>query len=284
MWPHPDGAWRLVPVHPADFESLLALRIRAMRPSLEALGRFDPERARERLASTFASEHMHHIVRGNERLGLLTLRPTASALWMDHLYIDPAYQGQGIGAWAMDVACALADQRRLPLHLLVLKQSPAIRFYANNGLQTLREGEWDIELRREPRPEPMAVVQALWRHFQAREWRVARALLHDQAQMHWWASGESISGGDTIIAVNEEYPEGWTIHPLQFDLMQDGRAHAMVRVEHAPHNFLVRQLTRVRDGLITHIDELWAQCEAPPAWRTPERFAGLASMPGWPDA
>ena len=32
----------LAPVRPEDFESLLALRIRAMRPSLERLGRFEP--------------------------------------------------------------------------------------------------------------------------------------------------------------------------------------------------------------------------------------------------
>ena len=43
----------LEPVAESDFESLAALRIEAMRESLEQLGRFDPERARERLRAGF---------------------------------------------------------------------------------------------------------------------------------------------------------------------------------------------------------------------------------------
>ena len=40
-------------VQAEDFEALLALRMAAMRPSLEAMGRFDPARARERFAGQF---------------------------------------------------------------------------------------------------------------------------------------------------------------------------------------------------------------------------------------
>ncbi|RMN79860.1 hypothetical protein ALQ56_05513, partial [Pseudomonas syringae pv. papulans] len=38
----------LVTVQPEDFETLVAIRIEAMRESLERVGRFDPVRARER--------------------------------------------------------------------------------------------------------------------------------------------------------------------------------------------------------------------------------------------
>ena len=51
------AALRDLPVTEADFEALLAIRIEAMRDSLERLGRFDPERARARLRSTFRPEH-----------------------------------------------------------------------------------------------------------------------------------------------------------------------------------------------------------------------------------
>ena len=47
MWPTPDAGLRYEPVRAGDFEALLALRIRALQPSLEALGRFSPERARD---------------------------------------------------------------------------------------------------------------------------------------------------------------------------------------------------------------------------------------------
>ena len=45
-----EPALRYPAVSEADFEDLLALRIAAMRESLERLGRFDPERARSRRA------------------------------------------------------------------------------------------------------------------------------------------------------------------------------------------------------------------------------------------
>ena len=48
-----EPALRYPAVSEADFEDLLALRIAAMRESLERLGRFDPERARSRLQATF---------------------------------------------------------------------------------------------------------------------------------------------------------------------------------------------------------------------------------------
>lgn len=51
----------LSPVSAVDFDDMVALRIEALRESLERLGRFDPVRARERLAAGFAPEYMRHI-------------------------------------------------------------------------------------------------------------------------------------------------------------------------------------------------------------------------------
>lgn len=51
----------LTTVFSTDFDGMVAIRIEALRESLERLGRFDPVRARERLAAGFAPEHMRHI-------------------------------------------------------------------------------------------------------------------------------------------------------------------------------------------------------------------------------
>ncbi len=40
----------------ANFDELVAIRITAMRDSLERVGRFDPERARERLRKSIAED------------------------------------------------------------------------------------------------------------------------------------------------------------------------------------------------------------------------------------
>lgn len=134
-----------------DFEPMLAIRIEALRVSLERLGRFDPVRARERLAAGFAPEHMRHIELDGERIGFITLRPESgplpSALHLAHLYVRPAFQDQGIGAWALDWAKAQATGQDFDITLSALKQSAANRFYLRHGFVQVAEAEFDLDYR-----------------------------------------------------------------------------------------------------------------------------------------
>jgi GNAT superfamily N-acetyltransferase len=277
-WPTPADEPGLHPVRPGDFEDLLALRIRAMRPSLETIGRFHPERARERLASTFVPQHMHHLVRGGQRVGAVTLRPTPEALVVDHLYIEPAHQRTGVGAWVMDWACASADLRRLPPELEALRGSDSNCFYLRHGMVEVGADDLHVAYRREPCTSPLVVLGGLWRAIQARDWPAVRALLHEDAVVHWLASGEQMSA-DAYVAVNAAYPEGWSVEPLQLQALHDARVLSLVRVPHGAEVHLAHSLARVRHGRIVHLQELWATCHEPPAWRTPARFAGLRRVP-----
>jgi len=141
----------LSPVSAVDFDDMVALRIEALRESLERLGRFDPVRARERLAAGFAPKHMRHIELDGERIGFITLRPDSGpvppALHLDHLYIRPAWQGQGIGAWALDWAKAQAVSQDYDITLSALKQSAANRFYLRHGFVQVTEAEFDLDYR-----------------------------------------------------------------------------------------------------------------------------------------
>ena len=104
--PHPIAVGQLrvhfEPVVEADFDALVALREAALRESLERLGLFSQERSRERLGSNFRPEFMRHIVCDGKRVGLLTVFPDGDALKLQHLYLSPEAQGQGIGAWALE--------------------------------------------------------------------------------------------------------------------------------------------------------------------------------------
>src|SRR5881397_3294812 len=81
----------------SDAEALVALRIEAMRESLERIGRFDPQRARERFLSGFSAEHTRQIHVGGELVGFFVVKPHEHGLLLDHLYIHPDHQGKGIG-------------------------------------------------------------------------------------------------------------------------------------------------------------------------------------------
>jgi len=123
----------------------------ALRPSLERLGRFDPVRARERLAAGFKPEHMQHINLDGQRIGFITLRPDDGAglhaLHLDHLYIRPACQGQGIGAWALNWAKEQAAGQGCDITLSALKHSASNRFYLRHGFVQVGESEFDLDYR-----------------------------------------------------------------------------------------------------------------------------------------
>jgi GNAT superfamily N-acetyltransferase len=259
-----------------DFEALHALRLRAMRESLERLGRYDPQTARERLAAGFAPEHTQHIVVDGRRVGFLVLKHLSHVMRLDHLYIDPAHQRRGIGAQVMRWVFAQADGAQFPLELCALKGSDANRFYLRHGCVKTGEGDWDIDYLRMPPSEGVRAVRALWSALQAGNWSAARALLHDDLQAVWWTSGERFAGADAFIEVNARYPEGWTVRVIDVSMLRDGRAMAVVRVDQPPHSFFATSFYLTDDGIITAIDEYWATLEAPPPWRNLGAIAGAS--------
>ncbi|SSW64440.1 GNAT family N-acetyltransferase [Achromobacter agilis] len=144
---------RYEPVGEADFEALLALRIEAMRESLERLGRFDPERARSRLRSTFRPEHTWSIELDGQRLGFYALRPDGDGLRLDHLYLRPGSQGAGLGSQVLRRILEDADRLGLPVRVGALRGSDSNRFYQRHGFVQTAESEWDIDYLR-PAPPP----------------------------------------------------------------------------------------------------------------------------------
>ena len=77
----------------------------------------------------------------------MLFRSRADDLLLDHLYIDPAAQGHGIGSWVMQQVLANADARRLPVAVTALKHSAANRFYQRHGFVPVGEGELEIHYR-----------------------------------------------------------------------------------------------------------------------------------------
>ncbi|WP_213959963.1 GNAT family N-acetyltransferase [Variovorax sp. dw_954] len=132
----------LQPVDSSDFEAMLALRVDAMRPSLERVGRFDADRSRERLQAGFVLPFMHHIaLDGDQRIGFVTLKPEGSdALRLDHLYLRTGFQGLGIGEWVLEWAKTQAREQGRDIKLTALVQSDANRFYLRHGF-ALEGGE-----------------------------------------------------------------------------------------------------------------------------------------------
>ena len=135
----------LQPVIAGDFEEMLALRIDAMRPSLERVGRFDLARSRERLLAGFLPLFMRHILLDGERVGFFTLKAEGdAALRLDHLYLRSSASGRGIGSWVLRQVLDQARELGLPVRLTALKESDANRFYLRHGF--VLQGEEGVDL------------------------------------------------------------------------------------------------------------------------------------------
>lgn len=144
------GHLSLSPVSAEDFEELAALRIAAMRDSLERVGRFDPERARDRLRKSFYPQATQFIRREAEKVGFSTFRLVEDGFRLDHLYIHPSQQSRGIGSWVLRQLIAIADEKQRPIRLGALRESPSNRFYLHHGFEVESEDAWDVYYVRPP--------------------------------------------------------------------------------------------------------------------------------------
>ena len=137
-----EPALRYPAVSEADFEDLLALRIAAMRESLERLGRFDRARAQP------AARHLPPGIHQGNRAGRKTRRLLRAAPGRRRPAPGPPVPAPvvpGLGGRTLRRLLAQADAQGLPLRVGALRGSDSNRFYQRHGFVQIEESEWDIE-------------------------------------------------------------------------------------------------------------------------------------------
>jgi GNAT superfamily N-acetyltransferase len=140
----PTMNFAFAPATEAYFEPLLRIRHAAMRPSLEQVGRWHPDRARARFRAAFAPGLTRLILVAGQLAGCVALRPAGDILELDQFYLDPAFQGGGLGSTVLRRLLAEADAAGKPVALTVLKDSAAIRFYERHGFVMTGAEDWDL--------------------------------------------------------------------------------------------------------------------------------------------
>ncbi len=124
--------------------------------------------------------------------------------------------------------------------------------------------------------KPSEVVRALWDRIQARDWTGVADLVAENAVIEWPVSSERIRGRANYVAVNREYPEGWSIHVLRI-VAEGDQVVSEVEVPHADlGTFRVASFWTVTDGRIVRGTEYWTDlgADSGPDWRAPfvERY------------
>ncbi|MEX3925117.1 GNAT family N-acetyltransferase [Paraburkholderia sp. BR10936] len=133
-----------LPVTQSDADVLVSIRIAAMRESLERLGRFNAQRARDRFLASFDSDLCRFIEADGVRVGFFQIRPHPNHWQLDHLYVEPEHQARGIGAAVLRQIIADADSQNMSIRLGALRSSDSNRFYQRHGFEQTGETEWDI--------------------------------------------------------------------------------------------------------------------------------------------
>lgn len=131
------------------------------------------------------------------------------------------------------------------------------------------------------------VVGRLWARIEARDWDGLGRLLADDVVLEYPVSGELIRGRANVVAVNAEYPTGWSVHVLRVlggsraagaeavavsgaGAVSEAVSEVEVPFEGLPTSRAVSWWT-VAAGRVTHVREYWTVpgSEEPPAWRRP---------------
>ncbi|WP_198375845.1 GNAT family N-acetyltransferase [Neoroseomonas rubea] len=133
--------FRLRPVGEADFAPLLDLSIRVLRADLDRVGRFDPARRAGRMRAVFDPATLAGIEVEGALSGCIGCVPHADHVELHSFYLEPAWQGRGLGAAVL--AAALAPHAGLAVRIEVLKGAPVHRFWERQGF--VRTGEQDFD-------------------------------------------------------------------------------------------------------------------------------------------
>jgi len=126
-----------------DGESLAELRISSMRESLEAIGRFERDRARQRFLSAFQPESTWKIIIDDELAGFYVFTELPDYLHIDHLYVHPNYQGKKIGSQVLAKIIGIGRSASKSIKLGALKGSRSNQFYMSHKFIKVGESEFD---------------------------------------------------------------------------------------------------------------------------------------------
>ncbi|MFF2081496.1 GNAT family N-acetyltransferase [Kitasatospora sp. NPDC058162] len=152
-------AWTLEPAGPKDLEAIVELKAQVMRADLERLGRWDPDRSRERVRKSFSTRYTSVLLVEGAFAGSVTIRPDEQGgRHLELFYLAPRLQGRGLGTAVLRHLLAEADAAGEPVRLVVLSGSAAQRLYERHGFTVVHEDPIDVTMHR---PAPGATPERL---------------------------------------------------------------------------------------------------------------------------
>ena len=127
-----------------DFAYAYDLFRRCMEGPVAALAGTWPETQRAFFWQGFNNPDTHMILHEGKPVGCFCVTETPQAVKLQRMYIEPEFQGQGIGREILALALEKAHEARKPLELEVLiTNTPAIAAYTKWGFTTFGETSYE---------------------------------------------------------------------------------------------------------------------------------------------
>ena len=112
---------RLSPASEKDFDFLFNLKKSSYKTILEKMGWWDDNEQRKYLFKTIPIKKTKIIIWNGKKVGCLTVSERRRDMAYETLYIDPQYQGLGIGSYVTQMLIERSKKIRKPLVFQVLK-------------------------------------------------------------------------------------------------------------------------------------------------------------------
>ncbi|WP_411345726.1 GNAT family N-acetyltransferase [Paenibacillus sp. WLX1005] len=146
---HSSPQYQLQSANLEDAHWIAELRAIVLKEDLTRLERYDDVRVRQRFLNSFQPQYTQLIVVDSQAVGCVALRPAPDAGYvLEHFYIHPDQQGQGIGGAILAHLLSSHELRGQSVILNVLQGSPARRLYERHGFRMYEQDEVDVWMKR----------------------------------------------------------------------------------------------------------------------------------------
>ncbi|MGI9651290.1 GNAT family N-acetyltransferase [Chryseobacterium sp. RLHN22] len=123
-----------------DLDFLLDLRVKTMNEHLINSGLLiDKDAHLQRILYKF--EDAHILIYKETTIGLLKIQHRKTEIEIIQLQILPAFQGNGLGKYILNMIIEEASLTKTPITLSVLKINPALKLYLRTGFKIVEENE-----------------------------------------------------------------------------------------------------------------------------------------------
>jgi ribosomal protein S18 acetylase RimI-like enzyme len=124
--------------------------LETMRYITDRLPQFDEGQHMAKFAERFLPDEVRIVVEGGKDIGWLQVSETNGEIFLKQIFLQPPFQGRGIGSQLIADLIERSHQTRKPVRLGVAKSNPAVQLYRRLGFQLTSEDEFKYYMEKGP--------------------------------------------------------------------------------------------------------------------------------------